>query len=427
MAKSFSELEAEYSGELNAIELRRKSENRGFTEAESCRVDDLLTKRDQVREERRQKVADAMAEARANPGSGDRRDPVLNPDGNRYSLLRAIDMRAKGFAVDGYEGEISQEICKRMGGTTPQGFYMPLTLPMTQGGGERRALNTTTGAGAVQTSFMGDRFIDALRNRMVLSALGATVLEDLVGVCDIPKLTGTGAAYWVAENTDPTVSSQTVGQVSLSPTTVGAYTDVTRRLIKQTSLGAENLVRNDLTTVVAIELDRAGINGSGSGAEPQGIMQNNSIPTVAIGTNGGAPTWAKLVELESTIATANADTGRMGYLTSNYGRGKLKTTEKGSAGYPIFLWDSNNTINGYQAVATSQVPSNLAKGSGTNLTSVIFGDFASVFIGMWGGIDVNVNPYSNSTNGGVRITTLLDCDIKFRRVESLAKIVDMAR
>lgn len=92
MAKSFSELEAEYSGELNAIELRRKSENRGFTEAESCRVDDLLTKRDQVREERRQKVADAMAEAGeprqwrpARPGLEPGWQSVLAAAGDRHA------------------------------------------------------------------------------------------------------------------------------------------------------------------------------------------------------------------------------------------------------------------------------------------------------------------------------------------------------
>jgi hypothetical protein len=78
-------------------------------------------------------------------------------------------------------------------------------------------------------------------------------------------------------------------------------------------------------------------------------------------------------------------------------------------------------------MATNQIPTNLTKGSGTNLTAMIFGDFSTVHIAMWGGVDVLVDPYSLSTAGSVRVVCLLDTDIKFRNTESLAKIVDMVR
>lgn len=423
-AKSMTQREAEYRGELNALESRRKTENRSFNEAESQRVNELLELCDQVKEERTQKMATALAEERTGSYSGGPRDPVTNPDGKRYSLLRAIDLRSRGLQVDGYEGEISQEIAKRSGRAS-QGFFMPLALPMPAGDGERRALDTTAGAGGVQTSFLGSRFIDALRNKMVLTALGATLLTDVVGDLQIPKQTGGGTAYWLDEEDPITPSAQAIGQVAFTPTTVAAFTDITRRMVKQTSLDVELLTRNDLLQVIAVEVDRAGINGSGSGAEPQGIMQNGSITTVAIGTNGGDPTWDKIVELESSIAAANADVGSLGYLTSCFGRGKLKTTPK-QTGYPTYLWD-NGSLNGYRSVATNQVPSNLTKGSGTNLTALLFADWSALYVATWGAVDVLVDPYTNSTTGAIRVRTMLDCAIRLRRVEAFAKIVDMAR
>lgn len=253
------------------------------------------------------------------------------------------------------------------------------------------------------------------------------MMSDMVGIFDIPKQTGVGQSYWVTEGNAPTESGQTIGQVSFTPSTLGAFTDITRRFVKQTSLDAEQFVRNDLSRVIAIELDRAGINGSGSGAEPQGILQNSSVTTVAMGANGAAPTWAKTVELESTIAAANADSGNMAYLTSCVGRGKMKTTEKGSAGYPVYLWGDQNQVNGYRAMATNQVPSNLTKGTGTNLTAMIFGDFSTVMYAFWGGLDVLVDPYTQSSSGGIRVVALIDATLKILQTERLAKIVDLIR
>ena len=424
MPQTKAERLTEIRTELRLMEDRRVTENRDFTEPESQRALQLIEERERLNmtqtttrrysdEEIRQEMN------RLTGGSGF--DPKWD---KRYSLLRAIECRLTKGYVDGYEGEVSQELVRRTG-KAPNGFLMPMGLPM--GGGERRDLDTTAGAGAVHTNFLGSRFIDALRNKTLLLSMGATLLTDLVGDVQIPKLTTTSQAYWVNEAAPVTESAPAVGSVTMLPKTVGTFVDITRKLVKQSSFDCEMMVRNDLVRVLGIELDRVGINGSGSGAEPQGILQNSSIQTVAIETNGGDPTWAKIVELESVVATANADSGSLGHLTSAYGRGKLKTVAKGDAGYPIHLWSENNTVNGYRAGATAQVPSNLTKGTGENLTAVIFGDWSSMIFGTWGAVDINIDPYSLGTSGGVRIVAMLDCQVKFRHVESFAKIVDMNR
>lgn len=349
---------------------------------------------------------------------GRRAEEVIpSKDLRGYSVLKAIREQMKG-GITGLEKEVSDELAHR-NKKEPQGFYMPFNLPV-----ENRDLNLTTGTGAkAGTVVDASNFISLLRNKMLVGSLGARMLDGMVGDFSLPRQSGGGTAYWVTEGNAPTESNQTADQVNFVPSTVGAFTDITRKFILQSSLSAEEFVRNDLATVLALELDRIAYNGSGSGAEPEGIIQNSSVTTVAINTNGGAPTFAKMVELESAVATNNADIGSLAYVTTPYGRGELKTTAK-DAGSGRFLWE-NNQVNGYDAYATNQVPSDLTKASGNNLSAVIFGNFNDIVYAFWSAVDVLVDPYTASTSGTVRIVCLQDCDMQLRHNESFAKIVDL--
>ena len=142
------------------------------------------------------------------------------------------------------------------------------------------------------------------------------------------------------------------------------------------------------------------------------------------GANGAAPTWAHIVELESDVAVLNALVDDMAYLTNAAVRGKLKTTSKVS-GQNGFIWENGDTpVNGYRAAVTNAVPSNLTKGTGTNLSAIIFGNFRDLVIGMWGGLDLMVDPYTGSTAGTVRVLALQDVDVAVRYTESFATMVD---
>ena len=124
------------------------------------------------------------------------------------------------------------------------------------------------------------------------------------------------------------------------------------------------------------------------------------------------------------MAVANALVDNMAYLTNAKVRGKLKTSSKVS-GQNGFIWDDGNTpLNGYRAAVTNAVPSNLTKGAGTNLSAILFGNFADLIVGMWGSLDLTVDPYSNSTSGTVRVVALQDVDVAVRYIESFATMVD---
>lgn len=285
------------------------------------------------------------------------------------------------------------------------------------------------GGNLVATNLLASSFIELLRNRMVVRALGATVLGGLVGNLAIPSGTAGATGYWVAEGTAVTESTPQFGQVALTPKTLGGMTDVTRKLLLQGSLDVEAWLRGELARTLALEIDRAAIAGSGTGAEPEGILNASGIGDVAGGTNGLAPTWAHVVELETDVAVGNADIGSTAYLTNAKVRGKTKTTEKAS-GTAQFIWENaggagEGMLNGYRAVVSNQVPSDLDKGTSTGVCSaILFGNWADLIIGEWGGLDILVDPFTQGAAGTVRVIAHQDVDIQLRRVASFSAMQD---
>jgi HK97 family phage major capsid protein/HK97 family phage prohead protease len=348
----------------------------------------------------------------------------------RFSFMRAINALAndkdrKAFEAAAFERELSDAIAGKLG-KSAQGFYVPNDV-------QKRDLTvgtTTAGGFTVDTILESGSFIDILRNSMMVMKMGAQMLTGLTGSIAIPRQTGAATAYWVAESGAPTESQQAFDQVSMAPKTVGAYTDISRKLLLQSSIDVESFVQRDLAQVLALAIDLAAITGSGASNQPTGILNTSGIGDVAGGTNGLAPTWANIIELWSDVAIANAAFGNTGYLTNAKVAGKLMTTEKATGtaqfvcpGFP----DANGLTNfgGARAGISNQVPSNLVKGtSGAVASAILFGNWADLIIGQWGTLDLMVDPYSNSTSGTVRVVALQDVDIAIRHAESFSAMKD---
>ena len=353
-------------------------------------------------------------------------------EARRFSMVRAIAALAatgaesrKAREAAAFEIECSQAVADKIG-REARGVFVPNEV-------QQRDLvvgTTTAGGHLVSTDLLASSFIDLLRNRMSVMRAGAQMLTGLQGNIAIPRMTGAATAYWVTEGNAPTESQQAFDQVTMSPKTVGAFTDLSRKLLLQSSVDVEGLVRRDLATVLGLEIDRVALNGSGSAPQPSGVLQTSGIGAVVGGTNGLAPTWAHIVELWSDVAAANADFGTTGFVTNSKVIGKLMTTEKatGTAQFvcPGFPDASGVTsIAGARAVVSNQVPSNLTKGASSGVCSAIaFGNWADLIVGMWGVLDLMVDPYSNSTSGTVRVVALQDVDVAVRHAESFSAMLD---
>jgi HK97 family phage major capsid protein len=435
---------AKLVADARAIEDAASAENRAKSPEERTRFDALLSEAEGLGEQisQRQRL-DALSGVIASGGTERNGDPLPHQTEKRhqYSILKAIRQIADKERVDGLEGEVSQELVKRRGKPVRgNGFVMPYDLPIDLrsaamgghrfGNAEQRVgvLNTTTGTGGIPT-VLDTTYIDLLRNRLVTRQAGATVMVDMQGLFSIPRQNQAGTMQWVAESGSPSTSNQTIDQVSFSPKTAAAYTDISRRLAEQINTDAEMFVRADLAAIVARGVDLAGLSGSGSSNQPTGVANTSGIGSVALGTNGLAPTWDMIVALETAVATANADMGALGYIANAKTRGKMKVTAKIGSTFPIYLWNSDSPdtpLNGYRALVSNQVRSTLTKGSSSGVCSeLFFGNWSDLIMAFWSGMDVIVDPYTGSTSGTVRIVTLQDMDINVRHPESFAVCSDI--
>ena len=323
----------------------------------------------------------------------------------RFSLLRAIhalanptDRRAQEAAA--FEFECSQAAAKAYG-RTAQGILLPAEVLRNW----KRDLNSSDEAALFTDDFRGGDFIDALRNASSVMQAGATMLSGLSGDVKIPKKTGVASTGWISSEGGAAAESEmTVGSVSMTPKTLGAFTDITRQLMIQSSLDVEALVRDDLAQSIALAIDLGALAGSGSSGQPTGIKNTGGINVVDFGAAPDLiPTYAQVVELETKVREDNALGNGGAYISNATMYGALKSVEK-AANTAQFVVEPGGTMNGYRTIVSNQVASG----------DLYFGDFSQLLVGMFGGIDIVVDPYTASTSGTVRVVALQSCDVAVR-------------
>jgi HK97 family phage major capsid protein len=326
-----------------------------------------------------------------------------------FRAVRALQPNASKADRDAAAFEIEcSEAAQRQLGKTAQGILIPDDVlnsrAFNAGGADNTPAGAQSGQNLIDTTTAGS-FIEMLRNRTTIMRLG-TPMGGLVGNVDVTRQTGGATAYWLGEGENAKEGTPQIGQLEMTPKTLAAYTDITRRLLKQSSPDAEGIVRRDLVNAMAQAIDYAGYYGSGTGNQPRGIKNYTGINAVDFAALW--PNYAELVAMESEIAADNADIGQMGYIGNARFRGNCKTAPKFGTGTESVIWEPGNTVNGYRTEITNQI----ANGD------VFFGNFADMLIGMWGGLDLTVDPYALSLSGGLRLVVFQDIDFVLRRVES---------
>ena len=362
-------------------------------------------------------------------------DPAIGMGKNdikNYSFFRMLRAQAfpqnKDFQREaGFELEVSAT-CAEKFKQAPKGLFMPfdvynsrevpflgpeshLARMLVRGLMQRdlTAGTATDGAELVATNLLAGSFIDVLRNLTIVMDLGARVLPGLVGDVAIPRKTSGASAGWIAtETTDVAESDAQFDQVTLTPNTLGAFTDISRQLLLQSTPAVEGLIRDDLAQAVAIGIDAAALYGTGATGQPQGISTATGVNTPAAFA-AAVPTWAEVVAMESAVAVDNALFGSLGYAIEPAMRGSLKTSDKGTD-TGKFIMESQNELNGYRCAVSSQITSG----------DVFFGNWADLLIGFWGALDVLADPYSGAKSGLLTIVVHQSCDVGIRHGVSFA-------
>ena len=342
----------------------------------------------------------------------------------QYSFMEAVRGIVNGSGLRGLEREVNDEIAGRVG-RAARGFYAPDSF----WSGKRDLTVGTNSAGGFlkPTDHMGNEFVDALRARLVMNDLGTRFMSGLKGDVAIPKLATGVAAGFVAENGATSEVNATFAQVTMSPKSLGAFTDVSRLLMIQSDPSVEQIVRDDLLNSIAQKIEDVAIEGGGSN-EPTGITGTTGIGSVAIGTNGGAMTWAKVTDLVKEVEVDNAaiNANTLAYLTNPKVKSHLASTSKVASTDSVMLLDAPwDSLYGYNMAVTNNVPSDLTKGTGTGLSAMIYGDFSQLMIGFFSTPDVLIDPYTGGSSGAVRIRVIQEVDVAVRHAQSFAACLDI--
>jgi HK97 family phage major capsid protein len=341
-----------------------------------------------------------------------------------YSLAKVIrELSQQPPRLTGFEMEVDEELRSLTTDRQTMGTLIPMQALC------QRDL-TSTGFPTVQTS-VGEEIAPFLRYKSVTGRLGATLLSDLTGgIWKLPRATATGGASWQTEIANAPTANALFDAITLTPSRISANTVISKQLVAQAQPDIEQFVIDELSAAIATEVDRVVLNGSGVAPQPLGILNLPVNPASTYAYNarspnitfGGAATWGKVIQFESTIddyAQAHND-GSYGWVGAPDVKTKWMQAAK-VATYPEFLWEQpddqlDGRIAGRKAVSTSQVP------TGT----VIFGRWSDALIGTWLGTEILVNPYQLAIQAENVITLNLWIGVAFRYSSAFVTSSDSA-
>lgn len=359
--------------------------------------------------------------------SSDWQSNEYKAEADQFSMVRAIQASVSGdWSQAGREREVNQEL-QLQTGKRSQGFLVP-----NNAWSKRAYVTSSASAGgyAVATEHLADEFVESLRPRSAVIELGARMLPGLVGAVDIPARNASSTTYWIgADNADSvTESTGTLRNISMQPKTIGAYSKYSHLMSLQSTPEIEELIKSDIIAKIAEGIDIAAINGSGSSSQPLGILNTTGIGAVAGGTNGAAADLDDFVDLKKAVAVDNADLENCAFLTNAKVEGAVHKLKDSNGDYILSPYGAElgrQQILSRRFHVSNNVPSDLTKGSGSSLSAIIYGNFNDLLIGMWGSLEILVDPYTDIAKGTVGIRALQSIDIAVRHAESFAVMPDV--
>src|SRR5215472_14317184 len=332
-----------------------------------------------------------------------------------YSLTRVLRSFCKTPPrFDGFEQEVHEELQSLNRARSVVGKLVPIEALSTL----KRDLSIAGYPQVVQTT-VGDQIIPFLRAKTICGRLGATILDGLTGGnIRLPRAIVGGTASWLPETGGGTDNDQSLDSFVISPKRISGSTVMSRQLVLQSSPDIEDFVAGDIANAIAVAVDNAAINGSGTAPQPLGILH---YPVNASGsytyasrsanvTFGGAATWPNVLAFEKILEQGLiTNDGTFGWAVDPTVRDKWQQAPK-LATYPEFLWsqpdddDTFGRVNGRRAISSTQLPAG----------QVIFGKWSEMIIASWVGVEVLVDPFTLATTAEIRVRSTLLADIQFR-------------
>ncbi len=272
--------------------------------------------------------------------------------------------------------------------------------------------------------------IELLRNKEALINAGArTIPLPPQGRIKYPRQTAAASAYWIGENAPIPDSNIGVGEITLQAKKLAVMIKAPNELIRFASPAAEALMRDDMTKDLALTLDLAGLEGTGTDTRPRGVLNYPDINTVissSPGTDGdkivGQDIYRMIAVIEENNAEFEAFIMRPKTMYKYY---QLRGDAVGQGdGSGPFLFNmireagegSPALLAGYPVVKSTQINGMQTKGNGTNLTYIVGGQWSQMLIGMFGAIEFAATTMGDNafTRDQTWVRGILSADIQLR-------------
>lgn len=331
----------------------------------------------------------------------------------KFSLRRAILNAAKGAGQHDADLQVMEraaELHKKSGCDDLAGqIHIPLA--------ERRAMFTAAAEAAKGVVIQEDQreLLLPLEANLVLSQAGARLLTGLQGNIYWPKFSDV-EVYWEEENATAKDAGGAFSKGSVfAPKRLTATASFSKQLLIQDSIDVEAIIRQRIAARMAQKIEQTAFSKEKlSDAAPTGIFYDAAVDV------SGAMSWPNIVGLETKMATNNALFGNLAYIMRPELRGLAKTKVKDASGAGGFVLDGNGQglLNGYKALATTNMATGLGEGSDEH--GIVFGNWADYFLGQWGALDIVVDPYTSAAESVVKLTITMWANMGMIRPESFA-------
>jgi HK97 family phage major capsid protein len=383
------ELKQERAGiitDANALLELCKTESRNLTADEQVSYDEKMSKIDELKKslemvERQEKLNAEIASKVVAPIANEPKE-VRN-----FSFFKAVNDFTSG-KLDGVEREMHEEAVNeaRSAGRSIQGLGIPSFML------ESRAVDQA-GSAIAPTNING--YADALREASVFNRVGANILTGLSANTTIP-VTGAQTVEWEGETDIAADGGVDFGKVELTPTRLASYVNISKQLLLQNGASAEQAIVRDLGRATAAKIDAAIFAAATVTGAPVSLGATTGVSGFTESAYSSlASIMLDFVTAEQTLAEAGGLEGNLAYVANPALMAQLKQSAQVAN---VDAGMQGSLINGYPTFFSNGV----TKDPGVS-ANFFFGDFSKMYMGMFGGLDIMVDPYSVAINGQTRL------------------------
>ena len=251
----------------------------------------------------------------------------------------------------------------------------------------------------VETELQG--ILSGLYADSIMFNLGCRTYKGLpMGTISIPLMSKTQTG-WASEIASAQATGVQFSNVELNPKRITAFIDISKMLLAQDTLNAEQAIRQDIVNALNSKLQQTFFSDeAGTADKPAGIFYDETLTEVE--------NFADLADLEATIDDANVKGDRK-YVGSHKAKAAFRVMPKSALTNELMM--NAGEIDGTPFIATSDIEDK----------NFVYGNFADgVAIASWGDVEMQVDPFTTAINGTIRIIVNAYFDWVKVRPEALA-------